>query len=66
MTNQEVLQQVSRGYRMPKPQECSQPMYDLMLKCWDKREAERPTFEFLWTFFDDYFVSTEPNYTESK
>ncbi|KAL4236807.1 hypothetical protein ACF0H5_005194 [Mactra antiquata] len=66
MSNREVLEQVPRGYRMPRPENCSNHMYEIILKCWDKSEEMRPTFEFLWTFFDDYFVSTEPNYQESK
>lgn len=65
MTNREVLEQVPRGYRMPKPEICSEQMYEVMLKCWDKKEELRPTFEYLWTFFDDYFVATEPNYQHS-
>lgn len=40
-------------------------MYDIMKKCWDKKPANRPTFEYLASFFDDYFVSTEPNYKEA-
>ncbi|XP_060606256.1 proto-oncogene tyrosine-protein kinase Yrk-like [Ruditapes philippinarum] len=65
MSNREVLEQVPRGYRMPQPEKCSDHMYEIMLKCWDKKEELRPTFEYLWTFFDDYFVSTEPNYQQS-
>lgn len=65
MSNREVLEQVPRGYRMPKPMKCSDHMYEIMLKCWDKKEELRPTFEFLWSFFDDYFVSTEPKYKET-
>ncbi|XP_052777370.1 tyrosine-protein kinase SRK2-like [Mya arenaria] len=59
MTNKEVLQHIAYGYRMPKPLECSDAMYEIMLKCWDKREENRPTFEFMEFFFDDYFANTE-------
>ncbi|WAR23125.1 FYuncharacterized [Mya arenaria] len=59
MTNREVLQHIAYGYRMPKPLECSDAMYEIMLKCWDKREENRPTFEFMECFFDDYFANTE-------
>ncbi|XP_052777179.1 tyrosine-protein kinase SRK2-like [Mya arenaria] len=58
MTNKEVLNQVECGYRMPKPLKCSDAMYEIMIKCWDKREENRPTFEFLECFFDDFFVNT--------
>lgn len=66
MTNRDVIDQVERGYRQPKPPICPQSMYEIMLKCWDKRPEERPTFEFLFNFFDDYFISAEPNYRESE
>jgi len=65
MTNREVLNQVENGYRIPKPPRCPDSMYELLLKCWDKRSDERPTFEYLFNFFDDYFISTEPNYKET-
>lgn len=65
MTNRDVLDQVERGFRQPKPPVCPQSMYEIMLKCWDKRPEERPTFEYLFNFFDDYFIATEPSYRES-
>lgn len=64
MQNREVLEQVDRGYRQPKPTRCPDSMYEMMLKCWDKKAANRPTFEYLFNFFDDYFISTEPNYKD--
>lgn len=65
MHNREVLEQVERGYRMPKNSNTPDPVYEKMLQCWDKDSEKRPTFEFLFTFFDDYYISTEPNYKES-
>ncbi|KAK6180518.1 hypothetical protein SNE40_012659 [Patella caerulea] len=66
MGNREVLDQVERGYRMPRPKNCPQPAYDMVLKCWDKRSENRPTFEYLFNFFDDYFISTEPSYKDAE
>lgn len=65
MQNREVLEQIERGYRQSKPNKCPESMYDIMKKCWDKVPANRPTFEYLFNFFDDYFVSAEPNYKET-
>ncbi|KAM6982119.1 proto-oncogene tyrosine-protein kinase Src isoform 2-T2 [Tautogolabrus adspersus] len=62
MVNREVLDQVERGYRMPCPAECPESMHDLMLTCWRKEPEERPTFEYLQGFLEDYFTSTEPQY----
>ena len=60
MTNAETLAQVERGYRMPIPPGCPQPLYQIMLQCWNKDPNSRPTFEYLRDTLEDYFVSTEP------
>ena len=69
MTGSEVLQRVEQGYRMQKPSSdrfvCTDVLYDMMLKCWDRSPESRPTFAFLYSFFDDYFVSAEPHYKEN-
>uniref|UniRef100_H3DLN8 Tyrosine-protein kinase n=3 Tax=Tetraodon nigroviridis TaxID=99883 RepID=H3DLN8_TETNG len=62
MVNREVLDQVERGYRMPCPSECPVSLHELMLSCWRKDPEERPTFEYLQGFLEDYFTSTEPQY----
>ncbi|CAM4676246.1 unnamed protein product [Leuciscus chuanchicus] len=62
MVNREVLDQVERGYRMPCPAECPDSLHELMLTCWRKEPEERPTFEYLQSFLEDYFTSTEPQY----
>ncbi|XP_037347085.1 proto-oncogene tyrosine-protein kinase Src-like isoform X1 [Pungitius pungitius] len=62
MVNREVLDQVERGYRMPCPAECPGSLHELMLSCWRKDPEERPTFEYLQGFLEDYFTSTEPQY----
>jgi len=58
------MDQLPLGYRMPRPPLCSELCYEMIRKCWDKNADDRPTFEFLYNFFDDYFISTEPNYRE--
>ncbi|XP_061591165.1 proto-oncogene tyrosine-protein kinase Src isoform X2 [Cololabis saira] len=62
MVNREVLDQVERGYRMPCPVDCPDSLHELMLTCWRKEPEERPTFEYLQGFLEDYFTSTEPQY----
>lgn len=62
MTNAETLAQVERGYRMPQPANTPDALYGIMLECWKKNEYERPTFDYLQSLLEDYFVSTEPNY----
>uniref|UniRef100_A0A3B4D044 Tyrosine-protein kinase n=1 Tax=Pygocentrus nattereri TaxID=42514 RepID=A0A3B4D044_PYGNA len=62
MNNREVLEQVERGYRMPCPQDCPISLHELMLQCWKRDPEERPTFEYLQAFLEDYFTATEPQY----
>ncbi|UYV77821.1 hypothetical protein LAZ67_15002434 [Cordylochernes scorpioides] len=68
MQNREVMEQLTRGYRMPKPLQCECPdsVYQTMLACWDSLPERRPTFDFLFGYFDDYFVSTEPSYRDAE
>ncbi|PVD35763.1 hypothetical protein C0Q70_02726 [Pomacea canaliculata] len=56
---------VDKGYRMPKPAGgagCSDSFYEIMCKCWTRNPEQRPTFAYLHSFFDDYFINIEPNY----
>ena len=62
MVNREVLEQVERGYRMPCPQGCPESLHELMNLCWKKDPDERPTFEYIQSFLEDYFTATEPQY----
>ena len=62
MQNREVIEQVQIGYRMSQPPGAMPKVYQIMLNCWDKMPEKRPTFEWLHSFFSDYFVSAQPNY----
>ena len=45
MTNMEVLTNIQKGYRMPRPTNCPDPVYDLMKLCWKEDPNERCNFE---------------------
>lgn len=45
MTNSEVVQALQSGYRMPKPRDCGDDLYKLMIRCWQEKDTERPSFE---------------------
>ena len=59
MTDDEVMTQVTQGYHMPQPPGCPDPLYQMMLECWNTEPEKRPTFEYLKHQLDDYFVSTK-------
>uniref|UniRef100_A0A4X1SSW6 Tyrosine-protein kinase n=1 Tax=Sus scrofa TaxID=9823 RepID=A0A4X1SSW6_PIG len=44
MSNHETLQQISRGYRLPRPAACPAEVYALMLECWSGCPERRPAF----------------------
>lgn len=64
MHGREVIEQVERGYRMPKP--ISHPMpddiYQIIIECWNSHSERRPTFEYLQHYFEDYNVTYELPY----
>ncbi|NWR93279.1 YRK kinase, partial [Sakesphorus luctuosus] len=62
MNNREVLEQVERGYRMQCPGNCPSSLHEVMVQCWKREPEERPTFEYLQSFLEDYFTATEPQY----
>ncbi|XP_047467866.1 tyrosine-protein kinase Lck [Mugil cephalus] len=64
MSNPEVIQNLERGYRMPKPENCPDGLYDIMCKCWKENPEERPTFEYLRSVLEDYLTATERQYQE--
>ncbi|KAM3617397.1 uncharacterized protein V6R79_005551 [Siganus canaliculatus] len=47
LNNQEVFQQVMKGYRMPAPPKCPDFLYQIMLKCWSAEPEDRPDFKTL-------------------
>ncbi|XP_045836554.1 tyrosine-protein kinase Srms [Meles meles] len=47
LSNHETLQQVTRGYRLPRPAPCPVEVYTLMLECWKGSPEERPAFAVL-------------------
>ncbi|XP_029900890.1 tyrosine-protein kinase Lck [Myripristis murdjan] len=64
MSNPEVIQNLERGYRMPKPENCPDGLYGIMNHCWREGPDDRPTFEYLKNVLEDFITSTETQYQE--
>uniref|UniRef100_A0A0B6ZUP3 Tyrosine-protein kinase n=1 Tax=Arion vulgaris TaxID=1028688 RepID=A0A0B6ZUP3_9EUPU len=52
--SKEAFESVRDGYRMEKPENCPQEVYDVMLMCWQSCAHSRPSFDFLNTFLHDF------------
>ncbi|KFO38055.1 Tyrosine-protein kinase Blk [Fukomys damarensis] len=63
MSNPEVIRNLERGYRMPRPDSCPPALYrDVIAECWRGRPEQRPTFEFLQSVLEDFYTATEAQY----
>lgn len=63
MSNPEVIRNLERGYRMPRPDSCPPELYNgIIAECWRSRPEERPTFEFLQSVLEDFHTATEGQY----
>ena len=58
LLNIEVIEKVTKGYRMPQPKECPNMYYNIMLKCWRKKPENRPCFEGLRWELEEFLEST--------
>ena len=56
MNNDQVLQEIQRGYRMPCPMGCSKQLYEIMRDCWKGDADARPTFETLLWNLEEFFT----------
>jgi fyn-related kinase len=66
MSNTEVVQKVTAGYRMPQPANCPKHFYDVMLDCWHSNFQDRPTFNSLKHTLENFFENdNETQYREN-
>ena len=64
MSNPEVIRALEHGYRMPRPENCPEGLYNVMTRCWKNRPEERPTFEYIQSVLDDFYTATESQYQQ--
>lgn len=55
MPGYQVIQLLDDGHRLPRPEKCPAPLYEMMMQCWSAEPDERPTFEALSQQLEDYF-----------
>eukprot|EP00027_Filamoeba_sp_ATCC50430_P007235 CAMPEP_0168546232 /NCGR_PEP_ID=MMETSP0413-20121227/3387_1 /TAXON_ID=136452 /ORGANISM="Filamoeba nolandi, Strain NC-AS-23-1" /LENGTH=619 /DNA_ID=CAMNT_0008576393 /DNA_START=488 /DNA_END=2344 /DNA_ORIENTATION=- len=47
MSNEECVVQVMKGYRLPQPETCPDPVYTIMMSCWNNDPSLRPGFKLI-------------------
>ncbi|XP_031550158.1 tyrosine kinase receptor Cad96Ca-like [Actinia tenebrosa] len=60
MSTRELYREVRRGYRMEKPDMCSDEMYKTMMQCWQENPKERPKFTELRQRFEELLQEDSP------
>ncbi|KAM9427135.1 tyrosine-protein kinase Lyn-like [Salvelinus alpinus] len=66
MSNGEVMTSVQKGYRMPRPGNCPNELYDIMTTCWKSKPDDRPTFDYIQSVLDDFYTATEGQYQQQQ
>ncbi|KAF8369144.1 src-1 [Pristionchus pacificus] len=67
VSNREIMDLVPKGYRMQRIPEIPEPVYvHVMLKCFEANPRDRPTFAYFFSYFEDYFVTSQPSYVQDK
>ncbi|XP_048384494.1 tyrosine-protein kinase SRK2-like [Stegostoma tigrinum] len=57
MTNKVVLSELLQGYRMPCPNGCPQPIYNIMRQCWNEIPSQRPPFRTLKLQLEEFIIT---------
>ncbi|KAJ8029437.1 Myoblast growth factor receptor egl-15 [Holothuria leucospilota] len=70
ISSRELIQKLLDGYRMERPEECPEEIYEVMLSCWQVKPSDRPTFNTLYRIMDcmlaersDYLATEEDKTT---
>ncbi|XP_076317921.1 proto-oncogene tyrosine-protein kinase receptor Ret-like isoform X2 [Tachypleus tridentatus] len=58
ITPERLFQLLKAGYRMDKPNACSDELYSVMLMCWRENPHDRPCFKILVTKLDQMLLQT--------
>ncbi|XP_065832844.1 fibroblast growth factor receptor 3-like isoform X2 [Oscarella lobularis] len=58
LEKQVLVTMIQNGYRMDKPEDCSDELYQLMLQCWQSLPNKRPRFEKIRTQLEEMVTTT--------
>ncbi len=47
------------GYRLPKPEQCTDEIYVIMRKCWEEHPENRPSFAEIFEIFQKFDTSKQ-------
>lgn len=62
----DALEQVERaGLRMSRPPLCPEPLYQIMLECWEASAERRPEFKYLYCYLDNFYTGDVQNEAET-
>ena len=62
MTNEQVLEALQQGYRMPHPQGCPDKLHKIMMDCWQEDPASRPSFQSLQWELEEFYTTDDDGY----
>ncbi|XP_050715966.1 proto-oncogene tyrosine-protein kinase receptor Ret-like isoform X2 [Eriocheir sinensis] len=65
VTPERLFSLLKAGYRMERPDNCSQELYDVMLQCWAEDPARRPCFQDLTDIFES-MIQADVEYLELR
>jgi serine/threonine protein kinase len=61
ISNEDMLRKLREGYRMHRPENCSEELYSIMLRCWHPEPNRRPSFSVLVTIIDQMMDTQRAN-----
>ena len=62
MSNRDVIAFLEKGERLSAPKNCPTQINDILKCCWKTNPADRPTFAYLFDFFENFEASIENSY----
>lgn len=66
VSNKQLYRLLKTGYRMDKPDMCSDEIYEIMLDCWKEDPDKRPTFEKVILILEEMMEKDTPYYDFNK